>query len=134
MSTIKYVSLPVYVGDRRMCQTNSSCSSQGCCRHSAADALITGLYSSIGSRKSENFLASTGSQSYFSTSTLSRLHGFSLVIFRRLPAVEKGIQIGVQLQLQIQHLPQLVKYFRPCLPRNITDCGIDPSSSTMCAR
>lgn len=77
-------------------QTNSSCSSHGWFRHSAAEARITGLYSSIGSKKSENFFASIGSQSYFSISTFNRLHGFNFVMLRKLPTIcTKIIQMKI---------------------------------------
>lgn len=61
--------------------------SQGCCKHSAAVARMSGSNSSIGVTKLANASASTRFQSYFSVRTSIKPHGFRLVMCLSSPAI-----------------------------------------------
>lgn len=66
---------------------------QGWLRHSPAEALFSGTISSMGRRKWVKWPASSCAQPYFSTSTSNRDHGFSLVMCRSSPFLEKNSRL-----------------------------------------
>lgn len=65
----------------------------GCRRHSAAVVLFSGMRSNMGKMKSEKVWASSRDHSYFSTSTSSKPHGFSLVMCLKSPNTDKQDKI-----------------------------------------